>query len=265
MDQQKDKPIGIMDSGLGGLTVVSELRRLLPAESLVYYGDNANCPYGNRPKEEILELSLAMLDFLSDKKVKIVAIACNTISTLIDQLQKRYKFPIVSIIEAACEYFISLKLMQVCVFATEFTVKQGYYERLIKNHKAETAVFSQSSRNLASLVDEGRFNDQVTRAEVEALLTAILKKQPELKHIMLGCTHYPIVQDLFEKAAPDLSFINPAQAQAKAIKTLLSERSLLRDAHEAHLDIFTSGEQWHYNAALKKLNINCTMTIHIRK
>ena len=265
IDQQKYKPIGVMDSGLGGLTVVRELERLLPAESIVYYGDNANCPYGNRPKEEILELSFAMLDFLSEKKVKIVAIACNTISTLIDDLQKRYEFPIVSIIQAACEFVAKEKLRQVAVFATEFTVKQGNYERLIGNLRAETEVFSLASRNLASLVDEERFDDPLTRAEIESLLTTLKQLHPEMKHIILGCTHYPIVQDLFEQAAPGLNFINPAKAQAKAIEALLLGHSLLSDSTQAHLDIFTSGDKQQYDSALKKLEINCPMTIHNRK
>ena len=262
MKQQKDKPIGVLDSGLGGLTVVRELGRLLPSESIVYFGDNANVPYGNRPKEEILKLTFAMLDFLQSKDVKIAAIACNTISTLIEEFRPRYKFPVVSIIETACEYVAAQRLSQVGVFATEFTVKQGHYERLIKKQSPETFVFSQPSQYLAKLVDEGRFNDPAIMVEVQTLLNALLQARPELKHIVLGCTHYPIVQDIFEQAAPGFTFINPAQVQVQALKALLSEQGLLSEARETFLDIYTSGEKPQYEAALKKLDIKRPMAIN---
>lgn len=265
MGEQKQKRIGVLDSGLGGLTVVRELERLLPQEGVVYFGDNANCPYGNRPKEEILELTIAMLDFLQKKDIKIAAIACNTISALVDQLRKRYEFPIVSIIEEACKYTADLELSQVGVFATEFTIQQGVYEKLLKKLKPEIRVFGQSSRTLAALVDEGRFSDSTVKAEVGALLAALRQAHPDLKQVVLGCTHYPIVQDLFEEAAPGLSFINPAQVQAKAVGALLSEAGLLTDIPTPRLDIFTSGERSQYEAALKKLDIRRPVTVSVIK
>jgi len=265
MHSQKEKRIGVLDSGLGGLTVVRELERLLPFESIVYFGDNAHCPYGNRPKEEILELTITMLDFLQKQDIKIAAIACNTISALIDQLRPRYDFPIVSIIEEACSYIANEELSHVGLFATEFTIRQAVYDRLSKNLRPQTQVFGKASRDLAALVDEGRFNDPATRAEVEALVASLQQEHPELKHVVLGCTHYPIVQDLFEEAAPGLSFINPALVQAKALGTQLSASGLLKDASAPHLDIFTSGEKAQYEAALKKLEIRNPVTVSIVK
>jgi len=265
MKEEKNKRIGVIDSGLGGLTVARELERILPQESVVYFGDNANCPYGNRPKEEILELTIAMLDFLQKKDIKIAAIACNTISTLVEQLRERYEFPIVSIIEEACGYAAGQELPQVGVFATEFTIKQGAYEKLLKKLRPSIQVYGQSSRTLAAMVDEGRFNDTAVKEEINALLAALLQAHPELKHIILGCTHYPIVQDLFEEAAPGISFINPAQVQAKALAALLSERGLLTDAAAPHLDIFTSGGKSQYEAAIKKLEIKRSLTVSIIK
>ena len=254
-----------MDSGLGGLTVVRELSRLLPEQSLVYFGDNANCPYGNRSQEEILKLSFAMLDFLRDRGVSIAAVACNTISTLIKELRGRYDFPIVSIIEEACKYTAGLNLTQVGVFATEFTIRQGLYETLLRQLRPEIKVYGVSSRTLAGLVDEGRFNDPAIDTEVRSLVNSMQKACPELKHVILGCTHYPIVQDLFEKAAPGVSFINPAVAQALAVKELLSGRGLLSGGSQAGLDIRTSGEKQIYEAALKKLDIRRPVSIHITK
>ena len=269
MGELKNKPIGVLDSGLGGLTLVRELERLLPHESIVYFGDNANCPFGNRPKSEILGLSFAMLNFLKQQDVKIAAIACNTISVLIEELSKPCDFPVVSIIEAASKFVAGMKLKQVGIVATEFTIKQGLYETLIRNQHPHTQVYGQSSRTLAALIDAGNFTDPATKAEVESLVSTLRQARPELKHIVLGCTHYPIVLDLFEQAAADISFINPAQAQAEAVKTLLLDRGLLADgsadSKPASLDIFTSGEKAQYEAALKKLEISRPAAVQIRK
>lgn len=254
--------IGVLDSGLGGLTLVKELTRLLPEESIVYFGDNKNCPYGNRPQEEILKLSFAMLDFLQGKEIKIAAVACNTISALIDQLRERYKFPVVSIIEAACEYTAAKELAEIGVIATEFTIRTGLYQTMLKRLRPQALVQGVFSRNLAALVDSGDFDNPAITAEINSLLNTLKEGRPELKHVVLGCTHYPIVQDLFEKAAPDFSFINPAQAQAQAVKTLLSQQGLLAGAGEPGLDIYTSGEKSQYEMAFKKLGISRPAVIH---
>ena len=255
MEKQTEKRIGVLDSGLGGLTLVREMERLLPNESIVYFGDNSNCPYGNRPEEEIVGLSSAMLDFLRGKEVKVVGVACNTISTVADRLRERYEFPIVSIIEAACENVAGMELSKVAVFATEFTIRRGLYGKLLQRLSPETEVFGFPSRTLAALIDSGRFDDSATEAEVKSLLDALRESHPDIRHAVLGCTHYPIVEDLFVKSASDITFINPAQAQAAALKKLLSERGLLSENTRPGLNIHTSGEKSLYEAALKKLGI----------
>ena len=255
MEKQTEERIGVLDSGLGGLTLVREMERLLPCESIVYYGDNSNCPYGNRSEEEIVKLSSAMLDFLREKGIKAAAIACNTISTIADRLRERYDFPIVSIIEAACENIAAMGLPTIAVFATEFTIRRGLYGKLLRRLSPEIKVFGFPSRTLATLIDSGRFDDSAAENDVNALLNALRESAPDVKHVVLGCTHYPIVGELFEKSAPGIKFINPAQAEAEAVKKLLSERGLLSDNRLPVLDIYTSGEKPLYEAALRKLDI----------
>jgi len=255
MEKQNERRIGVLDSGLGGLTLVREMERLLPHEGIVYFGDNSNCPYGNRPEEEILKLSIAMLDFLREKGVKAAAIACNTISAVAGRLRERYDFPIVSIIEAACESVAGMELSKIAVFATEFTVRQDVYGKLLRHMSPETEVFGFPSRTLAALIDSGRFDDGAAETEVKSLLGALRESHPDIRHAVLGCTHYPIVEDLFVKSASDITFINPAQAQAGALKKLLSERGLLSDTPGPGLEIYTSGEKTLYETALKKLGI----------
>jgi glutamate racemase len=266
--QDKEQPVGVLDSGLGGLTVVRELERLLPHESVIYFGDNANCPYGNRSKDEILKLTFAMLDFLQIQEVKIVAIACNTISTLIDELRKPYRFPIVSIVEAACEYVAHRTAPDktaVGVFATEFTIKQGSHAKLLKNLRPEFEVFGVPSRTLAALVDEGRFDDPAITAEVSTMLDNMKKVNPDLSQIVLGCTHYTIIQGTFEQAAPGIKFINPTLGQAEKVKALLSEMDLLSDTTEPALNIYTSGAKTQYEGALKKLEIKRPYNLSVIK
>jgi len=259
IEKQTERRIGVLDSGLGGLTLVREMESILPCEDIVYFGDNSNCPYGNRPEDEIVELASAMLDFMLKKGVKAAAIACNTISTVAGRLRERYDFPIVSIIEAACESVAgeaaAMGLSKVAVFATEFTIRAGLYGKLLRRLRPEIEVFGFPSRTLAEMIDEGRFGDSATETEVKALLSALRESHPDVTHVILGCTHYPIVQDLFEKSAPGIRFINPAQAQAGAVKKLLSDLGLLSDIPQPALEIYTSGEKPLYEAALKKLNI----------
>jgi len=259
------KRIGVLDSGIGGLTVLKELERLLPSENMVYFGDSANCPYGNRTKEEILKLTLSMLDFLQEQGVKIVAIACNTISSLIDRYRDRYEFPIVSIIEAACGHIAEQKLAQVGIFATVFTTQEKLYETLIRRLCPGTLVYGRSSRTLAEFVDQGRFDDPATAEEVRAFLGSLLIEHPEVTHIALGCTHYPIVLDLFRGAAPNVTFINPALEQAKVVQRILEERGALASGPQERHEIFTSGSTQVYAEVLKRLEIQRPVELHSKK
>jgi glutamate racemase len=259
------KRIGVLDSGIGGLTVLKELERLLPSENMVYFGDSANCPYGNRTKEEILKLTLSMLDFLQNQGVKIVAIACNTISSLIDRYRDRYDFPIVSIIEAACGHIAEQKLAQVGIFATVFTTQEKLYETLIHHLSPGTLVYGRSSRTLAELVDQGRFDDPATGEEVRAFLDSLLTEHPEVTHIALGCTHYPIVLDLFQRKAPNVTFINPALEQAKTVQKVLEKQGALASGPEEKHEIYTSGSTQLYADVLKRLEIRRPVELHSKK
>jgi len=256
------KRIGVLDSGIGGLTVLKELERLLPAENMVYFGDSANCPYGNRTKEEILKLTLSMLDFLQDQGVKIVAIACNTISSLIDRYRDCYDFPIVSIIEAACGHIAKQKLAQVGIFATMFTTQEKLYETLIRRLSPGTLVYGRSSRTLAEFVDQGRFDDPATTEEVRAFLNSLLTEHPEVADIALGCTHYPIVLDMFQRMAPNVNFINPALEQAKTVQRVLEKQGALASGPQEKHEIYTSGSTKLYVDVLKRLGIRRPVDLH---
>ena len=150
-------PIGVMDSGIGGLTVVRELQRILPGEDIIYFGDSANCPYGNKTSDQIFDLSCNMLRFLGDNGVKCTAIACNTISTLSDRLRPCFDYQIISIVEEAAKYVVREHLKSVGLIATEFTVASGKYAELIHKDAPDCKVVGKGSPLLAALVDRVYF------------------------------------------------------------------------------------------------------------
>ena len=247
-----DNPIGVLDSGVGGLTVFKSLRELLPEENLLYFGDSANCPYGNRTKENILELMNRILDYMEERQVKAIAVACNTLSTLYNEYAPARHTKIFSIVQAAADAVAKRGLKEVGLVCTEFTANSGLYEQLIHEKLPETQVYTASNHNLASTLDQGRFDlvpDNVHR-NMQRLFAL-----GHPKYVILGCTHYPIVRDQFEKEAPDQIFLDPAHSQAENIRDWLAENGLLRHGGKGRLEVATSGDPRFYGEMCERLGI----------
>ncbi|NLY46730.1 MAG: glutamate racemase [Tissierella sp.] len=245
------RAIGVIDSGVGGLTVVKELQKLLPQEDIIYFGDNANVPYGNRSEEEIADLTKAMIDYLIEKDVKLIAVACNTISTIVDKYFSDYEIPIVSIIAPTANYVVKNKLNEVGVIATNFTIQTGAYDKLIKDKDISVEVTSEGSPNLATLVDSADFTDDEVRQLVSLHMKNILSKK-DLKDIILGCTHYPIVVDKFQEFGPGINFINPAYEQVLYIDKLLDKMDGKIIDGNSSFTVYTSGKR---DAYLKMVDL----------
>lgn len=248
------RAIGVLDSGVGGLTVVKELRNLLPKENIIYFGDNKNVPYGNKTEEEIAELTKKMIDFLIDKEVKLIAIACNTISTILDRYFSNYPIPIVSIIKPAADYVVKNGLNKVGVIAAEFTVKTGAYDHLIHEKDSSVETTSEGSPDLARLIDGGDFTEPEVESLVDLHMTRILSKG-EPKDIILGCTHYPIVMEDFKKRSPEINFINPAYEQVIYIDQLLESKDMKGNHDLSAFNIYTTGGKENYHRMLDLLSI----------
>lgn len=251
---QNQRPIGVVDSGVGGLTVVRQVQRLLPGEDIIYIGDSANVPYGNRSSDEIFALTLKMLRFLERQDVKCVAIACNTISTLIDKLRPVCPFTLLSIIEAGGDYIVREKLTRVGLLATEFTAKNAAYDARIHAGNPDCVVISRGSPNLAALIDRGDFNQSEINREITEQVDVILSRGP-VEDLILACTHFPIVADNFHACFPQLRLIDPAEQQAAAIKNLLVYRKLSNPQTRGQLSIYTSGEPEVYEAVAARLKL----------
>lgn len=186
----RSAPIGVMDAGLGGYTVVKELQRLLPKEDIIFYGEGKNQPYGNRSQEEILHLTRQCLDYLKDKQVKVVAVACNTISTLIDAYQPYYDFKIFSIVKAGSDDAVAMGLNQVGVLSTMFTAESGCYERLIQQERPETKVYAQGCPMLARIIEDGGFDQKRIDEELKKTLGHLAAEHPDLDALILECTNF---------------------------------------------------------------------------
>ena len=251
---QNEYPIGVLDSGVGGLTVVRQLQRLLPGEDIIYFGDSANCPYGNRSEDEIFSLTMKMLRFLESRQVKCVAIACNTISTLAERLRPECPFPLISIVEASADYIVQEKLPRVGLIATEFTVKTGAYDARIHAQNPDCEIVSKGSPNLAALIDRGDFNQAAINEEITENVDVILAKAP-VEHLLLACTHFPIVAKNFRACFPQLQLIDPAEQQAAAVKNLLVYRQLSNPQTRGKLTIYTSGEPEVYENVSRRLEL----------
>ena len=237
------RPIGVMDAGLGGFTVVKELQRILPKEDIVFYGDGKNQPYGNRSEEEIVYLARQCLDFLAEQQVKAVAIACNTISTVIDQLQPHYSFPIFSIVQAGSDDVITLQLRKVGLLATVFTAQSGCYERLIHQVDPTVEVYPQGCPMLARIIEDGDFDRVRLEAELKQTLGVLADSHPDLHALILGCTHYPLVQDMIQNMYPQFTtLINPAATQAEQIRSYLAEHQALDLSGAGHFRIYTTSD-----------------------
>ena len=255
MTQEPKSPIGVYDSGVGGLTVLRRLRALLPGEDIIYFGDSANCPFGNRSRQELGAITRRIFDFFRSREVKLTVSACNTTSALFQmEGEPDCGFKVLSIIEPIARQLAALNLEEVGIIATEFTVGSGMYEKLIRQESPGTRVWGQGSATLASLVDACRFEGGEIPAEVARLTGELLARRP-LRHIILACTHYPIVEEEFRRAAPGVTFLDPAAAQAQAAAQLLAGQGLLSPQTGGRLEVYTSGHPALFEEVAGRLGI----------
>lgn len=254
--------IGVTDSGIGGLTVVRELMHQLPQESIVYFGDNRNCPYGNKDPETLVSLASGMFRTLSNHTpLKLGAAACNTTSSLLERFAPSFDFPLVGIVQPAAEKVAAEGLKTVGVLATMFTITSGCYQKTIRLHSPDCQVFVQGSLRLAALIDSGRLESPEILEEIRQCMEP-LAAQPGLEHILLACTHYPILEDVFRREYPNFAFINPAAEQVKTIRDYLTRQQLLSQNPSPTFEIFTTGSPELYTSMCARLGLRPPDAIH---
>jgi glutamate racemase len=235
-------PIGVFDSGLGGLTVVKALRNVLPNESIVYFGDTARVPYGNKSPDLIKEYSMQITDFLLERNTKIIVVACNTATALaLDNIQDKLDIPILGVVKPGIDS--ALKLTQnnrIGVIGTISTISSGVYanELKIKNHSVK--VTSTPCPLFVPLAEEGWLNELSTKLIAKIYLEPINKAN--IDTLILGCTHYPLLTEVIQEVvSTKIKLVDSAQAIASETVKLLMNDGLLNDQNKkGALQLFVS-------------------------
>ena len=225
-----DAPIGVFDSGVGGLTVVREIMRQLPSENVVYFGDTARVPYGSKSKQTVLKFSRQIVRFLMTKNVKAIVFACNTASALaLEDMRDEIKVPVVGVVRPGAKMAVEMtKTKSVGVIGTDATIKSGIYTDYIRQLDHQVTVIGRSCPLFVPLVEEGLLEDRITDDMVDRYLSEL--KPYHVDSLVLGCTHYPLLMNPIKRYMGDsVTLVNPAYETAKELKSLLNANGLLND------------------------------------
>jgi len=238
----KNRPVGVFDSGVGGLSVLRRIRADLPHERLLYVADSGHAPYGNKPDEFIAGRAVAITEFLLEQDVKAVVVACNTATAAaIVRLRARYPIPIIGI-EPALKPAVALTRSGVVgILATGNTVRSDKFAHLLDQHGQRARVLVQPCPGLADCVEHGELSGPIPRTLLERYLQPLLAEGADT--LVLGCTHYPFLMPLIQRlAGPNVTILDPSPAVARQLHRRLEAAELLADAHSpASGRYFTSG------------------------
>ena len=236
----KNSPIGIFDSGLGGLTVFKAVRRLMPSENLIYFGDTARVPYGTKSKEAVIAFSREIAAVLSGRGVKLLIVACNTASSLaLEEVRKASKAPVIGVIEpgarAACAATVNNRVL---VTGTTATVTSGAYGRALKKIKPGVRVHEKACPLFVPLVEEGWCAKKVTELVAAEYLSSFKKKGFDT--VILGCTHYPLIKKVIRRVLGDINIVDSAEVTAAEARANLAARNLLNPGGAGRADFIAS-------------------------
>lgn len=220
--------IGVFDSGMGGLTVLRSLRKYLPQESFIYLGDTARLPYGTKSPSTVQQYATQMSRILVDRQIKALVIACNTATTAaLPHLQTMLPdLPVLGVVMPGAEAAVAAtKNQRIAVLATETTIASNAYQQLIQQRLPQVSIHAKACSVLVALAEEGMVQNEVARAALRYYLAEVHDEDT----VLLGCTHFPVFKSLLiELLDKDVTIVDSAEATAKALRTLLLEKNLLR-------------------------------------
>jgi len=234
-----NRAIGIFDSGLGGLTVLAAIKKKLPHEHLIYFGDTARVPYGSKSRETVIRYSLEIQEFLARQDVKMIVVACNTASShALDEMRSKYDIPVMGVVEPGVRALsshaqnsgqgISGMIKRAAVIATRSTIKSGSYEAAMKAINPEVFLYSKACPLLVPLIEEGFTDRKATEMILREYLDEIIRE--DIGHIILGCTHYPLLKSVIERLYPQITLIDSSVETANMLDELLTRRGLKNDS-----------------------------------
>ncbi|OGO91612.1 MAG: glutamate racemase [Coxiella sp. RIFCSPHIGHO2_12_FULL_42_15] len=224
-------PIGVFDSGMGGLTVMRELMYSLPNESFIYLGDTARLPYGTKSQETVKQYALQMATLLIHLNIKLLVIACNTATTAaLSYLQQQFPhLPIIGVVEPGAQAAVNATHnKKIALLATETTIRSGIYQKIIQTLDPEIEVFCQSCGLFVALAEEGCINDEIAQVTTRKYLAPLLNQSTPCDVVILGCTHFPVLSTTIAAAfQTSVSIINSGKATAKIVTAILQQTQLL--------------------------------------
>ncbi|RHO81706.1 glutamate racemase [Ruminococcus sp. AF41-9] len=227
MKIDREAPVGVFDSGVGGLTVAREIMRNLPSEKIVYFGDTARVPYGSKSRETIIRYSRQIIRFLQEQQVKAIVVACNTASAFaLDAVRDEFDIPIIGVIEPGARVAAEqTRNKRVGVIGTVGTVGSKIHAEYLKEFDPEITVFAKACPLFVPLVEEGWLHDPVTEEVAARYLKELQDK--DVDTLILGCTHYPLLRSTIRKIMGDgVCLVNPAYETALELGRLLEEKGL---------------------------------------
>lgn len=228
-----NRPIGVFDSGVGGLTVVKQLMKQLPTEQIVYFGDTARIPYGTKSEKIVRRFALEDSFFLLDKQVKMIVVACNTASSVaVPMLKKVLDVPVTGVIQPGARAAVqTTRNRKIGVIGTAATIRSGSYQREIKKSATDTHVLARPCPLFVPLVEEGWIEDEATYLIARRYLQPILDNG--IDTLILGCTHYPLLKNvLSEICGPGVRLVDSGVETAKVVERILNEKHLLADPRQ---------------------------------
>ena len=238
----KNRPIGVIDSGVGGLSVLRALQKAMPHETFLYLGDTARAPYGTRSRETITAFVAQMTDWLEQNGIKQLVIACNTITVLgTDVIRGAHSFPVIGMSKAVQEVLAATKNKNIGLMATDFTVGTGAHRKEIQAADPAARLFGVGCTKFVPLIEGNRFGSPELKAAIREYADDL--KTHEVDTVILGCTHYPFVKEYLQEAfGPGVTIIDPAEATARQAREELEAAGLLQTGGQGRCTICFTGD-----------------------
>ncbi len=247
-----NSPIGIMDSGVGGLSILVEVKKILPRETFIFLADQANIPYGGKTQQELEQLLIRIMDFFMKKKVKMVVLACNTATVYtIDYLRESYKIPIIGTVPVVKTLAEITKTKKVAVFSTPATAKSKYLQNLIKKFAKDIKVYTIGGSNLEKLIEKGNVRNEKIETVLKKVLPSLIANGVDA--IALGCTHYPFIKEQIEEiVGKNVVVLDSGGAVARHVKQVLKSNN--QEAYEKRKDLYyTTGNAARFKNVAEEL------------
>lgn len=262
----KKQAIGVFDSGLGGLTILKALRRALPRENLIYFGDTANVPYGSKSKQTVTRFSLDIARFLAAQNVKMIIVACNTASALaLAELRKQCRVPVLGVIEpGAQKAALTTKNGRIAVLGTEATVRSKAYPKAIKKHLSQAHIIQQACPLFVPLVETNWAKKPATQLIAQTYLAPVLRSKADT--VILGCTHYPVLKHVIKRVlGPQVKLVDSAETLAEAATCFLREHHQNETTGRGTLTVYASDDPARFKRLAACLLAGKIGTVHLKK